>query len=189
MWNCSLRFFQSLTIRAMCLWVSSTDLCVLKVIIYGVLQLPQFLLLLLLFLLLLLCQSGLALVIVLVVLLFLWCNKTERGVKRSAHRGIRPQGSPRQPACHRHWSSRSVVFLTWAIHVFGYCLPAQHLMITTRRVYHFTTGNTQIHVHTLSTSCSLSVFPITGHFLSTCLCSLQPESVEALHASSAKRGK
>lgn len=156
----------------MCLQVSSTDLCVLKVIIYRVLQLPQFLLLFLLLLLLLLCQSGLSLVIVLVVLLFLWCNKTKRGVKRSARWGIRPQGSPRQPACHRHWSSRSFFFSFYVGDTcFWLLLTCTAPNDNNQGVYHFTFGNTQIHVHTLSTSCSLSVFPIIGHFLSTCLCS------------------
>lgn len=58
---------------------TTTDLCILKVIIYRILQLPQFLLFFLLFLFLLLRQSGLSLVII-VILVFLWCegNKTKQ---------------------------------------------------------------------------------------------------------------
>lgn len=70
---------------------TTTDLCILKVIIYGVLQLPQFLLFFLLLLFLFLRQSGLSLVII-VVLVFLWCerDKTKHGVKG---RGTRDQNA------------------------------------------------------------------------------------------------
>lgn len=66
---------------------ANTDLCILKVIIYRVLQLSQFLLLFLLFLFLLLCQSSLSLLII-VVLVFLWFegNKTRHDVKGQANR-------------------------------------------------------------------------------------------------------
>lgn len=167
----------------MCLRESSTDLCVLKVIIYRVLQLPQFLLLFLLLLLLLLRQSGLSLVIVLVVLLFLWCNKTKRGVKRSARRGIRPQGSPRQPACHRHWSSRSfVLFFYVGDTCFWLLLTCTAPNDNNQGVYHFTFSNTQI-MFILSACPALSVFFRSLGISFRHACAVQPESVEALHAS------
>lgn len=60
----------------------TTDLRILKVIIYRVLQLPQFLLLFLLFLFFFLCQSSLSLIII-VILMCLQCkgNKTKSYVK------------------------------------------------------------------------------------------------------------
>lgn len=58
---------------------NSTDLCILKVIIYRILQLPQFLLLFLLFLFLLLSQSSFSLFII-IILKFLNV-KTKHNVK------------------------------------------------------------------------------------------------------------
>lgn len=76
--------------------LDSTDLCILKVIIYRVLQLPQFLLLFLLFLFLLLRQSGLPLFIVVVLLKFLWCERDETKTQRLKLRasGIQSPGLP-----------------------------------------------------------------------------------------------
>ena len=54
--------------------MTTTNLCVLKIIIYRVLQLPQFFFLFLFFLFLLLCESGLSLIIIFVILVFLWCK-------------------------------------------------------------------------------------------------------------------
>lgn len=59
---------------------AATDLCVLKVIIYRILQLPQFLLLFLLFLFLLLSQSSFSLFII-VILEFLKHHKAKHSVK------------------------------------------------------------------------------------------------------------
>lgn len=54
-------------LRASKCMIDSTDLCILKVIIYRILQLPQFLLLFLLFLFLLLSQSSFSLFVIIIL--------------------------------------------------------------------------------------------------------------------------
>lgn len=100
----------------MYLQVRTTDLSIFKVIIYRILQLPQFLFLFLLFFFLLLRQSGLSLVIIILVLVYLWCegNKTQQGVK-----GPGDQTSDyRAPHDSQHATDTGApgVF-TWEIHV------------------------------------------------------------------------
>lgn len=102
---------------------------------------------------------------------------------------IRTLGSPQQPACHRHWSSRSFFYVGDTC--FGYCLPAQHLMIITRILSKNSHNHRQKKtkttktLHTLSSLC----FWVIGQFLRhASAVEWQPVSVEALHASSTKRG-
>lgn len=87
----------------------TTDLCILKVIIYRILQLPQFLLLFFLFLFLLLGQSSFSLFII-VILEFLNITGQNTVLKvGSSLFGI--WGSLQQRACHGHWSSGTFMFL------------------------------------------------------------------------------
>ncbi len=95
--------------------MTTTDLCVLKVIIYRILQLPQFLLFFLLFFFLFLRQSSLSLVII-VILVYLWC---EGNKKKTLCLQLRHQGSEnRAPHNSQHATDTGApgVF-TWEIHV------------------------------------------------------------------------
>lgn len=138
---------------------NSTDLCILKVIIYRILQLPQFFLLFLLFLFLLLSQSSFSLIII-IILKFLNITRQNTTLKVGALQ-FRMCGSLQHQACHRHWSSRAFMF---------WYLPVQ----------------CEMHVSTFCTFCLLKSFKSLGNSFDMLDQYTDRQSLEALHACSTK---